>query len=225
MQQSRNKFIYRNTANIVSILGLLPISILFLDNGYKYIIPLIIYNNIMDDLDGILAIKMNIKSSFGAMLDNLCDGISHSIFVMAIGMHYGGICAVVSLIAVTGILLRVVSRLIPSTVTGTGSPTNELIRHMLFVLILASIFNLNVPLLLTAIFLLHSVSMLVPYKMPFLIRSITKSANSIGLVNVALIIAWLVPFAAPVIAAGFFLSYLYSFFTVGYKYLSMSKTS
>lgn len=219
MLQTYKKFIYRNTANIISILGVLPTCILFLDSGYKYIIPLIIYNNIMDDLDGILATKMNIKSKFGAMLDNLCDGISHSIFVMAVGMHYGGICTVVSLIAVVGILLRVVSRLIPSTVAGTGSPTNELIRHMMFVLILASIFNLNAPLLLTAIFLMHTVSMLVPYKMPFLIRSITKSANSIGLLNVALIMAWLVPFAAPVIAASFFLTYLYSFIPGGYKYL------
>ncbi len=87
------KLIYNNAANIVSILGVLPLSILFLEGGYQYLIPLIIYNNIMDDLDGILAVKMNIKSVFGATLDNLCDGISHSILILIVGMHFGGACA------------------------------------------------------------------------------------------------------------------------------------
>ena len=211
------KIIYNNTANIVSILGVLPLCILFIEGGYKYLLPLIIYNNIMDDLDGILAVKMNIKSTFGAVLDNLCDGISHSIFVMAVGMFYGGICAAAGLVAVVGILLRVVSRLKPDAVTGTGSPTNELIRHMMFVLILAPIFNLNAAPLLTLVFTLHAVSMLVPYQMPGLIRSITKSASALALVNIALVTAWLVPSTAPFIAPLFLLTYLYSFITVRIK--------
>ncbi len=219
------KLIYNNAANIVSVLGVLPLCILFVESGYQYIIPLIIYNNIMDDLDGILAIKMNIKSNFGAMLDNLCDGISHCILVMAVGMHFGSISIAASLIAVIGIMLRVVSRLVPSAVTGTGSPTNELIRHMFFVLLLAPLFDLNATPLLVAVFTIHAVSMLVPYKMPYLIRSITKSATAIGMINVALLIAWLVPFATPVIAGGFILTYLYSFTTGGIKWLKSIKTS
>jgi len=162
---------------------------------------------------------MNIKSNFGAMLDNFCDGISHCILVMAVGMHFGGISIAASLIAVTGIMLRVVSRLLPSAVTGTGSPTNELIRHMFFVLLLALLFDLNATPLLIAVFTIHAVSMLVPYKMPYLIRSITKSATAIGLINVALLIAWLVPFTTPVIAAGFILTYLFAFTVGGVKWL------
>jgi len=217
------KLIYNNAANIVSVLGVLPLCILFVDGGYKYIIPLIIYNNIMDDLDGILAIKMNIKSNFGAILDNLCDGISHCIFVMVVGMHFGGISVLASLIAVVSIMLRVVSRLVPSAVTGTGSPTNELIRHMMFVLLLAPLFDLNAAPFLIVVFTIHAVSMLVPYEMPYLIRSITKSATAIGLVNVALLIAWLVPFATPVIATCFILTYLYSFTDRGIKWLKTIK--
>ena len=156
---------------------------------------------------------MNIKSDFGARLDNLCDGISHCIIIMAAGMQYGVISAAAALIAVTGIMLRVVSRLAPSAVTGAGSPTNELIRHILFVLLLTPIFNLNASLLLSAVFILHAVSMNMPYKMPYLIRSITKSATAIGLVNAALVIAWLFPYATPLIAASFILTYLYSFRT------------
>lgn len=213
------KLFYNNAANIVSVLGVLPLCILFVDGGYKYIIPLIIYNNIMDDLDGILAIKMNIKSNFGAMLDNFCDGISHCIFVMVVGMHFGGISVFASLIAVVGIMLRVVSRLVPSAVTGTGSATNELIRHIMFVLLLAPLFDLNAAPFLIVVFTIHAVSMLVPYEMPYLIRSITKSATAIGLVNVALLIAWLVPFATPVIAICFILTYLYSFTAGGIKWL------
>ena len=68
-------------ANVVSILGVLPICILFGEHGYDYLLPLIVYNNIMDDLDGVLAAKLNIKSNFGARLDNVCDAIAHSVFV------------------------------------------------------------------------------------------------------------------------------------------------
>ena len=214
------KYIYNNAANIVSILGVLPLCILFTEGGYQYIIPLIIYNNIMDDLDGILAVKMNIKSDFGARLDNLCDGISHCAIVMAVGMHYGIICAAAGLIAVTGVMLRVVSRLAPSAGTGTGSPTNELIRHILFVLLLTPLFDLNASLLLSVVFILHAVSMNGSYQMPYLIRSITKSATAITLVNVALITAWLFPFATPFIAACFIFTYLYSFIYRGIRWIN-----
>lgn len=213
------KLIYNNAANIVSILGVLPLSILFLEGGYQYLIPLIIYNNIMDDLDGILAVKMNIKSTFGATLDNLCDGISHSIIILTVGMNFGGTCAAASLIAVTSLMIRVVSRLNPSsTVSGAGSPTNELIRHIFFVLMLASLFDLNAAPLLIIVFTLNALSMLVPYQMPYLIRSITKSATAIGLVNVSLVIAWLIPSSTPFIAAAFLISFLYSLINGGIKW-------
>ncbi len=119
-----------NIPNIVSILGILPLALLFVDNGYQYIIPLIIYNNLMDDLDGMLATRLRLKSDFGAQLDNVCDAVAHTLFVMVIGMHYGFICGFISLIAVVAILIRVVSRL--TSASGTGSPTNELIRGLYF---------------------------------------------------------------------------------------------
>ncbi len=53
----------RNLANIVSILGVLPLAVLFLDDGFVYIVPLMIFNNVMDDLDGIVANKLNIKGA------------------------------------------------------------------------------------------------------------------------------------------------------------------
>jgi phosphatidylserine synthase len=173
----------------------------------------------MDDLDGILAAKLNIKSQFGAILDNVCDAIAHTVFVMVVGMQVwtdqggvcGGVCAALSLVAATSLVLRVVSRLDPAAVTGTGSPTNELARHMLFILLLSQIFDFAPAPLLIAAFVLHTVSMLVPYRMPWLIRSLTKSATAIGLVNVSLVVAWLVPYATPLIATAFLLSYLLSF--------------
>jgi hypothetical protein len=51
----QGSFLYRNLANATSILGVLPLVILLLDGGYKYVVPLIIFNNFMDDLDGGLA--------------------------------------------------------------------------------------------------------------------------------------------------------------------------
>ena len=219
MLKSLGKTTYKNLANVASIIGILPVAILFLKDGYQYLIPLIVYNNIMDDLDGILAVKLNIKSQFGAILDNVCDAVAHAVFVMVVAMHVwtdqggvcGGVCAAAGLVAAMALVLRVVSRLDPAAVAGTGSPTNELARHMFFILLLAHIFGFATAPPLIAVFVLHTVSMLVPYRMPWLIRSLTKSATAISLVNVSLVVAWRFPDATPLIAAAFLLSYLLSF--------------
>ena len=210
MPKHFREIVYKNIPNIVSILGVLPLSMLFWDHGFQYIIPLIVYNNIMDDLDGILAIKLNLKSDFGARLDNVCDAVSHTILVMVIGVHYGLICGLISLVAVGAILIRSVSGLDPSKVEGIGSPTNELIRHALFALLLADMFNFNPAWPLMVIFLMNTISMFLPHPMPYMIRSQAKTTPAIMLVNISLILAWLVPYTTPVIAGGFILSYLYS---------------
>ncbi len=101
-----------------------------------------------------------------------------------------------SLLATVAIILRVVTRLDPASPTGTGSPTDELIRHIFFVIIVSQIFEFDPAPFLIAAFSMHAVTMLVPFRMPYLIRSLTKSAVAIGLVNVALVVAWLVPAAA-----------------------------
>ncbi len=226
-ERSRNIFI-RNLANIVSILGVLPICILFGEQGYEYLLPLIIYNNIMDDLDGVLAAKLNIRSEFGAILDNVCDAIAHAVIVLIVGMQFaqeaghpsmGGFCLASSLLATGAIILRVVTRIDPSFTAGTGSPTNELIRHIFFSLLVGQIFQFDPTALLSATFLLHATSMVVPFKMRHLIRSLARSAVAIGMVNVALLVAWLWPIAAPVIAVSFGVSYVASFMTGGVRWL------
>ena len=203
--------IRRHAPNLISILGVLPIGVLVLDGGRDYLIPLMIYNNIMDDLDGVLAVKLGSTSPFGARLDNVCDAIAHTAFVMVVGMPGGGVTAAASLAAVTAIILRCVSRLSPGAVTGQGSPTNELIRHILFILLLTNLAGVAAAPFLTVAFVCHTVSMLVTYRMPLLVRSMTRSATAIGLLNVALIVAWVVPYTAPVVAASFIFTYLYSF--------------
>ena len=204
------RFLYKNLPNIVSLLGVLPLSILFFKDGFQYLIPLIIYNNIMDDLDGILAIKLNLKSDFGAALDNVCDAVAHIIIVMALGVHYGVAFSIASLVAVAAILLRVTSRVSVSKKINAGSPTNELMRHLLLALLTAKYFEFAPEPLLIVVILLNSISMLSPFPMPYLIRALTKSATTIGFVNVALLVAWLVPIAAPAIAFCFFATHLYS---------------
>ena len=121
MRKSAGRIIHDNLANTVSILGVLPLCLLFLENGVQYLIPLIVYNNFMDDLDGILAVKLRIKSEFGAILDNVCDAFSHTVFVMLVAMQYGNITsdaslltaaiALSGLVAAVALVLRVVSRL------------------------------------------------------------------------------------------------------------------
>ncbi|MBW2400325.1 MAG: hypothetical protein JRG80_13765, partial [Deltaproteobacteria bacterium] len=44
--------LYKNIPNIVSILGVLPLGLLLLDDGFQFLLPLLLYNNVMDDLDG-----------------------------------------------------------------------------------------------------------------------------------------------------------------------------
>jgi len=202
--------LWRNIPNIVSILGVVPLAALFLEDGFRYLLPLIVYNNIMDDLDGILATKLDLKSEFGAALDNVCDAVAHILVVMAVGMHYGGLCALLSLVAVVSIMVRVVSRLTPMSKTGMGSPTNELMRHILFVLVVAPYCELAVEPFLNMAFVLNAVSMQVPYPLAFSVRSLTTSPAAIGLVNVALGVAWLFPVTALPIGACFAGTYLYS---------------
>ncbi len=201
--------VYRNLANLVSILGVLPLCLLFREDGYRCLLPLFIYSNVMDDLDGILAGKLNIRSRFGAHLDNVCDAIGHSIFVMVVGMHFGGLCLAAGLVGATAVVVRSTARLDPEQPSG-GSPTNELIRHLLFVLVLAAYIGFDPAPYIVAAFLLNAATMLMPFKLPYLIRSLTKSATAIALLNVALLVTWLVPVTAPIIAGSFFITYLYS---------------
>ena len=210
MSNLQGNFVCRNLANVTSILGVLPLIILFLNDGYSYVVPLIIFNNFMDDLDGILAVKLNIRSRFGADLDNVCDAVAHVILVLVVGAHLGGLLIAMSIIAAGSIILRVTSRVNPDTAAGMGSPTNELMRHLLFSLLLAGQFNFEPEYILIPVFLLNSASMLVPFSMPELIRSRIKSATAVGVMNAALVAAWLMPHTTPVIATAFIGSHLYA---------------
>lgn len=213
------RVIYRNLPNIVSILGVLPLSILLLEDGFLYLCALILFNNIMDDLDGILAKKLRLGSDFGAGLDNVCDAVAHILIAMVIGAHYGGIVLAFSLLAAVTILIRVVQRLAPSHASGTGTPTNELMRHLLLLSILQGLYGFDITPYLIVVFLMNSVSMLVPFAMPHLLRSRAKSATTVLLVNVVLVLALLIPATALYITAAFFGTYLYSFVMGGFRWI------
>ena len=213
------KHVYRNLPNIVSILGVLPLFVLLRESAFPYICALIVFNNIMDDLDGILAEKLGLGSDFGARLDNVCDAVAHIFIAMVVGFHYGEIALAFSLVSAVAILLRVVTRLAPSPVSGIGTPTNELMRHLLFLMLLQRSYDFDVMPYLVAVYLLNSISMLVPFAMPHTIRARTQTATAVSLVNVALVIAWRIPATLPFIAAAFLGSYLYSFVVGGVRWL------
>ncbi|HEC13436.1 MAG TPA: CDP-alcohol phosphatidyltransferase family protein [Acidiferrobacteraceae bacterium] len=213
------RFIYPNWANAVSILGVLPLALLFIGDGYRYLIPLIIFNNVMDDLDGILAAKLDIRSQFGADLDNVCDAVAHVVLVLALSAHFGGLILMMGMIAAVSIILRVTSRLNSNAASGCGSPTNELMRHMLFVLLLTKIFKVDPGFYLALIFVLHSLTMIVPFKLTVLVRGLAKTAVAVAFVNVALVAAWLMPTVTLPIAVAFFATYLYSFVVGGGQWL------
>ncbi len=222
-EKRRPGIIYRNIANAVSILGIIPLPILLMSDGYSYVILLMIYNNIMDDLDGILAVKLRIQSEFGAILDNVCDLLAHAVFVMVIGMHHGVVCGAVSIVAILAIELRVVSRLRPGAAPASGSPTNELVRHMLFILLLTEIYTLDATPYLIVAFILNAISMSAPLPMPYLLRSMTKSTLAVAMVNLALLSAWLFPISTPLIAACFFATYALSLATATIRWFAPPK--
>jgi phosphatidylserine synthase len=215
MENIQQTFFYRNIPNMISIFGVIPLLLLFAEDGYQYLIPLIIFNNIMDDLDGIAAAKLNLHSRFGADLDNVCDAVAHVAITLAVGAHFGGIVAITSMVAAGAIILRVATRVNPEGQTGNGSPTNELMRHLLFVLLLTQTFDVDPTVYLAPLFLLHSASLVAPYKLPLLIRSMTKTATTVILLNIALVVAWLMPAVTPFIAAAFIGTHLYSFVVEG----------
>lgn len=212
------KVIYRNTPNIVSMLGVVPLVALLFDDGFSYFLALVFFNNVMDDLDGILARELSLSSEFGARLDNVCDAVAHILIVMVIGAHYGGVVLAFCAPAVVAILVRVVNRLGPEPASGMGTPTNELMRHLLLIVILQDSFEVDVAVFLTVTLVLNSASMLVPFSMPQLVRARTRSVAAIVGVNIALAVAWGVPTAAPFVAAVFFGTYLYSFVVGGVQW-------
>lgn len=224
MARQKGNIVYRNLANVASILGVLPMVFLFVEDGYRFLIPFLLFNNVMDDLDGVLAGKLKIRSLLGANLDNVCDTVVHVTLILVICAQHEKFVLVSGLIAATAIIIRLTSRLDPEASKGCGSPTNELIRHVLFVLLLTSYFSVSPAVYLILLCVLHSISMLAPFKMPFLIRGMAKSATSVALVNIALITAWLVPVLTPYIATAFFATYLYSFADGAYRWLRREKT-
>jgi len=224
MKALRGNYVYRNLANAASILGVLPMAILFMEDGYRFLIPIILCNNFMDDLDGVLAGKLKIRSLLGANLDNVCDTVVHATLILLVSARLEGYVLISGMIAATVVIIRLTSRLDPAASKGVGSPTNELIRHLLFVLLLANEFGFDPDIYLVILFLLHSASMLAPFKLPFLIRGVAKSATAVALVNVALIVAWLVPLLTPYIATAFFATYLYSFMAGGIGWLRRPRT-
>lgn len=164
----------------------------------------------MDDLDGILAGMLNARSEFGARLDNVCDAVSHSVILMVVGMTVGGICNLFALAAIAVVILRSVSRLASDAPAGVGSPTNELVRHVFFILLLSELYIFDTAPYLIVAFVLNKITMSASFKLPWMIRSMTKTPIAIGLVNLALLIAWLFPITLPVVATTFIGSYLAS---------------
>ncbi|MHA2338080.1 MAG: CDP-alcohol phosphatidyltransferase family protein [Candidatus Hodarchaeales archaeon] len=207
-----------NLANFATILGVLPIILLFYPENFYLLSVLIIYNNIMDDLDGILARELKITSKFGGNLDNLSDTVAHIVILWTVMTHFGDVVLIFGLLATISILIRVTMRLDASNPMTGGSPTNELMRHILFVYLLSIHFQIDIIWLLAVILIINSLSLVAPFDMPYMIRKKSKSVLAITLVNILLIIAWLVPLLSIIIILSFFITYIYSFGFGGWKW-------
>lgn len=212
-----------NLANFTTILGVLPVIFLLYPEFYQYLPVLIIYNNIMDDLDGIIARELKIASKFGGNLDNLSDTIAHIVILWTVMTHFGGFILILGLFTTISILIRVTMRLDDTNPMKGGSPTNELIRHIFFAYLLSLQFLINFEWVLLFIFIFHSLSLIVPFDMPFMIRSKAKSVLAIVFVNILLITAWLIPILTIFIALSFLITYLISFCVGGLKWSKVIK--
>ena len=213
------KFAFINLANLCSLLGVLPFLFLLSSDGFKYLPVLIIYNNVLDDLDGFVAKKLGIQSRLGAIFDNLCDVIAHTVVVWVVATHYSGLVLACALIATISIIIRVAKRIEDVSGASWGSPTNELMRHTLFLLLLEGFFKIEIDSYLAFVFLIHSFSLLIPYKMPHMIRSRVNSFMGIFLVNFLLVMAWQFSITLPFITFAFVMTYLYSLFVEGINWI------
>ncbi len=191
-----NIWLRKNAANMVSLAGALPLLFLYSADAIGWLPWIIVLNNIADDLDGLVAGWLNTRSKFGAHLDNVCDALVHGNVVLFMAMHFGGASLVTGMLAMAAIVIRSTSRL--SATTGpAGSPTNELMRHCLLLLLVAELGWVSVETLLPALFLIHSLGMLLPAPMRGMIRSLTTQPYQVVLLN--LFLAFLVASQVPLI--------------------------
>ncbi len=140
-----------------------------------------------------------------------CDAVTHILIAMVVDARYGGVVLAPSLLSAVAILIRVVQRVDPSHVSGMGTPTNELMRHLLLLTVLQQAFGFDITPYLFAAYLWNSVSMLVPFAMPHLDRSKARTATAVLGVNVVLAAASFAPATVPFVAAAFLGTHLYSF--------------
>lgn len=201
---------WRNIPNAVSLAGVLPLCLLLTAGGYAFLPLLIVYNNAMDDLDGMLARAMRLTSRFGFRLDNVCDAAAHTLIVLAVGAHFGGWVIWAAMAPSGAILLRMTSRLRPEGPDGLGSTTNELMRHLLFLLLAAQAFGIGVRGWVVAVFLVHAFALLAPFPMPHLLRSRFHKPWAVGVINASLVVVLLAPRWTPLVALPFVLTFLAS---------------
>lgn len=211
--------IYRNLPNTASVLGVVPLALLFAEDGRRLLPALILYNNFMDDLDGTLARTLDLRSDFGGRLDNLCDTAAHVLLALAVGGCYGTPALAAAAAAAAAILVRMTTRITLGPRATNGSTTNELMRHLLFLLLLDRAYHVDVSALVVLTFLAHAVTMVVPFPMPYLLRTLAATTAPILLINIALVGAWLLPGAILPVATAFWATYLVTLVVSGGRYL------
>jgi len=215
--------LYRNIANICSILGVLPFVLLLRPDGFQFLPILIVYNNVMDDLDGYLAKKLGIQSRFGAQLDNLCDGIAHVAVVWAVAVHFSEITLGLAMLVTVSMILRITQRLENLDMGSLGSPSNELMRHILFLLVFEQFFGIRIEVYLWLVFGFHSLSLIAPFKMPHQLRANANTPSLLLLINLSLGMALWVPSTVPFIMSLFMTAYVYSFIVGGLSWIRVGR--
>jgi phosphatidylserine synthase len=211
--------IYRNLPNAASVLGVAPLGLVFAEDGRRLLPWLILYNNFMDDLDGTLARTLDLRSEFGGTLDNLCDTAAHILLAFAVGGCYGAPAVAAAAVAATAILVRMATRISLGPRATNGSTTNELMRHLLFLLLLDRAYQVDVSTLVVITLLAHAMTMVAPFPMPYLLRTMATTTAPILLINVALVGASLLPGAIVPVATAFWASYLVTLVVSGARYL------
>src|SRR5262245_42943480 len=199
-----------NLPNVASVLGAAPLVLALGPDGQALLPLLLRYNSAMDGLDGRLARARRAESAFGASLDNLWDAVAHVLLAMAVAGPRGGAAQAASALACAAILLRMTWRLRADARSGCGSTTNELMRHLLFILLAERALGRDLSGLVTAVLAVHAATLVAPFPMPYLIRTLARTPARIALVNASLVAAWLWPPALALAALAYGGSYLVS---------------
>ena len=123
-----------------------------LDQQLYHYLPLIAAINLLaDDLDGMVARRLNVSSEFGRYLDLVCDTASHSFLLMVVAANHGALSIIIAPVILMSMFYRLSKSASQTIGKDNGTTTNEYIVSLQLVVALELSWDLDLEYLLAAL--------------------------------------------------------------------------